>query len=102
MAHTKQDIAFTVSVVGQFMHDLCTKHHSAVDRILRYLKVAPGKGLMFSKHGHLDVYGYANADWVGSISDKRSTSHCFTFVGGNLVPWRTKKQNVYAKLSAET
>ncbi|CAL2244781.1 unnamed protein product [Prunus armeniaca] len=46
----------------------------AVTRILRYLKVTHGKGLMFSKYGHTDVEGYTDADWAGSATDRRSTS----------------------------
>ena len=34
-------------------------------------------------------------------SFRRSTSGYFTFVGGNLVTWRSKKQNVVARCSAE-
>ncbi|KAK2965861.1 hypothetical protein RJ640_027148 [Escallonia rubra] len=42
-----------------------------------------------------------NADWAGNATDRRSTSGYFTFVGGNLVTWRSKKQNVVALSSAE-
>ena len=34
--------------------------------------------------------------------DRRSTSGYCTFLGGNLVTWRSKKQNVVARLSAES
>ncbi|KAM1175476.1 hypothetical protein ACFX19_028475 [Malus domestica] len=30
----------------------------------------------------------------GDVTDRHSTSGYFTFVGGNLVTWRSKKQNV--------
>lgn len=56
---------------------------------------------MFSKNDHLRVEGYTDADWAGSVSDRKSTSGYFTFVGGNLVTWRSKKQNVVALSSAE-
>uniref|UniRef100_A0A2N9FP96 Reverse transcriptase Ty1/copia-type domain-containing protein n=1 Tax=Fagus sylvatica TaxID=28930 RepID=A0A2N9FP96_FAGSY len=101
LSHTRPDIAFAVSVVSQFMHAPCEKHMEAVYRILRYLKSAPGKGLMLYKNGHLEVEGYTDADWAGSITDRRSTSGYCTFVGGNLVTWRSKKQSVVARSSAE-
>lgn len=47
-----------------------------------------------------------HADWAGSVSDRRSTytftiaPYC-TFVGDNLVTWRSKKQSVVARSSAE-
>jgi len=33
-----------------------------VERILRYLKSTPGKGILFSNHGDLKVEGYTDAD----------------------------------------
>jgi hypothetical protein len=37
--------------VSQFMHNSRDSHMIAVLRILQYLKSAPGKGLLFAKHG---------------------------------------------------
>ncbi|BBG93591.1 transposable element gene [Prunus dulcis] len=48
-----------------------------------------------------EVVGYTDADWAGSVTDRRSTSGYFTFVGGNLVTWQSKKQNAVSKSSAE-
>jgi hypothetical protein len=101
LSHTRPDIAYAVSVVSQFMHCPSEEHMEAVTRILKYLKSSPGKGLMFSKNDHLEVEGYTDADWAGNISDRKSTSGYFTFVGGNLVTWRSKKQKVVALSSAE-
>ncbi|KAM2593818.1 hypothetical protein TB1_042916 [Malus domestica] len=88
---TRPYITYAVSVVSQFMHSLSEDHMAAVMRILSYLKGAFGKGLIFRKHGHLEVKEYTDADWAGNITDRRSTSGYFTFVGGNLVTWRSKK-----------
>jgi Reverse transcriptase (RNA-dependent DNA polymerase) len=101
LSHTRPDIAYAVSLVSQFMHNPSKEHMEAVTRILRYLKGAPGRGLFFRKHGHLDISCFTDADWAGSITDRRSTSGYFSFVGGNLVTWRSKKQVVVALSSAE-
>ncbi|GMP24209.1 hypothetical protein CsSME_00001553 [Camellia sinensis var. sinensis] len=82
------------------MHAPHETHLAVVMRILRYLKSSPGKGLYFSKHDHLRVEAYTDADCVGSLIDRRSTSGYCTFVGGNLVTWRSKKHNVVARSSA--
>ena len=71
-----------------------------VIRILRYLKSSLGKALLFSKNAHLDIEGYTDADWARNILDRKSTSGYFTFVGGNLVTWRSKKKKVVALSSA--
>lgn len=101
LSHTRPDIAYAVSVVSQYMHNPSEEHTNAVTRILRYLKASPGKGLMFRKNNHLNIDGYTDADWAGNITDRKSTSGYFTFVGGNLVAWRSKKQKVVALSSAE-
>jgi len=101
LSHTRPDIAYTVSLVSQLMHSLSEGHMEAVFRILRYLKASPEKGLMFRKYNHLNIDGYTDADWAGNIIDRKSTSGYFTFVGGNLVTWRSKKQKVMALSNAE-
>ena len=101
LSHTCPDIAYVVSVVSQFMHCPREDRMDVVIRILRYLKSSPGKGLMVSKNNHLKVEGYTNAKWAGNISDRKSTSGYFMFVGKNLVTWRCKKQKVATLSSIE-
>uniref|UniRef100_A0A2N9F6X6 Integrase catalytic domain-containing protein n=1 Tax=Fagus sylvatica TaxID=28930 RepID=A0A2N9F6X6_FAGSY len=90
-----------VSVVSQFMTNPRVPHMNAVIRILKYLKNAPGRGLFYRSSGHLRIEGYTDADWAGSPSDRKSTTGYCTFIGGNLVTWRSKKQSVVARSSAE-
>ncbi|RVW23851.1 Retrovirus-related Pol polyprotein from transposon RE1 [Vitis vinifera] len=97
----KPHIAFAVSVVSQYMHSPKESHLEAVYKILRYLKGSPGRGLFFKKSDSKKVEIYTDANWAGSADDRRSTTSYFTFVWGNLVTWRSKKQSVVAKSSAE-
>jgi hypothetical protein len=101
LCHTRPDISYAVSVVSRYMHDPRTEHMEVVYRILRYLKGTPGRGLWFKKSGHLDLEGYCDADWASSRDDRRSTTGYCVFVGGNLVSWRSKKQAVVARSTAE-
>ena len=102
LAHTRPDLAYALSIVSQFMHNPGEQHINVVRRILRYLKFAPGKGILFTKNVDCQsVDAYSDADWAGAINNKRSTLGYFTFVGGNLVTWRSKKQNVVASSSVE-
>ncbi|KAE8662927.1 putative kinase [Hibiscus syriacus] len=77
------------------------KHLEVAYRILRYLKGTPGKGLHFKKNANRSIEVYTDAYWAGAINDRRSTSGYCSYVSGNLVTWRSKKQSVVARSSAE-
>jgi hypothetical protein len=81
---TRPDLAFVVSQISQFMHAPRTPHLEAINRILRYLKGSPGKGILMKRNNTNDICGYSDTDWVGSF-DRKSTTGFYTFVGGNLV-----------------
>ena len=83
------------------MHSPRKPHLEAVRHILRYLKTCPGRGILYKNHGHVNICGFSDADWAGCSTDRRSTSGYYTFVGGNLVTWRSKKQHVVSRSSAE-
>jgi hypothetical protein len=101
LSHIRPDISFAVSVVSRYMHDHREGHMDAVYQILRYLKSAPGKGLIFRKNGHLNIEGYCDSDWASCSDDRKSTSGYCMFVGGNLVSWKSKKQTVVVRSTAE-
>ena len=101
LSHTWPDIAFAMSLISQFMHSPRKTHMEVAYRILRYLKGSLGKGLFFWKQESRRIEAYINADWASSVTDRRSTiGYCF-YVWGNLVTWRSKKQNVVAHSSVE-
>ncbi|GMI92937.1 cysteine-rich RLK (RECEPTOR-like protein kinase) 8 [Hibiscus trionum] len=101
LSHTRLNIAFGVSDISQYMHTPREKHLEAACKVLRYLKGTPGKGLHFKKTTSRYVEIYTDADWAGSVNDKRYTSGYYSYVWGNLVSWRSKKQSVLARSSAE-
>ncbi|PON56891.1 hypothetical protein TorRG33x02_295100, partial [Trema orientale] len=77
------------------------EHLEAVYRILRYLKMTPDKGLFFKKGSEKRIEVYSDADWAESVTDRKSTTRYCTYVWGNLVTWRSKKQTVVARSSAK-
>ena len=99
---TRPDIAHSVSVVSQYMSSPTIDNWAAIEHILCYLKGAPGRGILYSNHGHNRVECFTDTDWAGSKKDRRSTSGYCVFVGGNLVSWKSKKQGVVSCSSAES
>ncbi|KAL6311472.1 hypothetical protein AAG906_012053 [Vitis piasezkii] len=85
---TRPDIAYAVSVVSQFTSAPILKHWAALEQILCYLKKAPGLGILYSSQGHTRI--------------ERSTTGYCVFFGGNLVAWKSKKQSVVSRSSAES
>jgi hypothetical protein len=83
------------------MHDPKKGHMDTVYQISRYLKSAPEKELIYQKNGHLNIEGYCDSDWTSCADDKKSTSGYYMFIGDNLVSWKSKKQPVVARSTAE-
>ncbi|XP_068667708.1 uncharacterized mitochondrial protein AtMg00810-like [Aristolochia californica] len=74
-----------VSLVSLYMHKPQVPHWQALERIL----------------SHLNVESIANVNWAGSPNYKKSTSRYCILVRGNLVTWKSKKENVVARSSAK-
>ncbi|KAL6137975.1 hypothetical protein ACLB2K_063263 [Fragaria x ananassa] len=52
-------------------------------------------------NGHFKLEGYSDSDWAGNTIDRKFNTGFCTFVVGNLVTWKSKKQNLVARSSAE-
>ena len=98
---TRPDVSFPVNVVSQFLQSPCDSHWDAIIRILRYIKSTPGQGVLYENRDHTQVVGYTDANWAGSPTDRRFTSRYCVFIDGNLTSWKSKKQDVVARSSAE-
>eukprot|EP00253_Pinus_taeda_P010509 PITA_10509 len=70
-------------------------------RILRYLKGTPDLGLWYPKSSTITVTAYTDADWAGSVDDRKSTSGNAFILGDCLVSWLNKKQTSISLSTAE-
>ena len=97
---TRPDIAYSVSIMSQYMPCPTIDHLATLEQILCYLKAAPARGLLYKDYGHTNNECFLYADWEGSKEGRRSTSEYCVFVGSNLIFWNNKKQNVVSHSSA--
>ena len=83
LVHTRPDIAFVVGYVSRFMEDSREDHWAAVKRLLHYVKGTVDQGIIFSKTGgsRLQLTVFSDANMVGDIDGRRSTSGVLVFLG---------------------
>ena len=83
------------------MHAPIEDHFRALKRILRYVKGTVHHGLQLHCTSSHELLAYFDADWVGFLDTRRSTSDYLIFFGINLVSWCSKKQSTFSRSSTE-
>lgn len=94
-------ISHAVHIVSQFMAAPRSVHFNTVLRILPYLKGNLFQGLHFSSKSNLTLRAYSDSNWAGDITDCHSTTRFCIFLGDSPISWKSKKQTVVARSSAE-
>jgi len=109
-----EDVTQYTRLVGKLIYQIVTRPHityavglvhkpkkvfwKAILRILTYIKGYLGKGLLYKKNRHLWVEAFFNSSYAEDKKDRKSTSGYCTYVGGNLVTWRSKSRRLYLVL----
>jgi hypothetical protein len=68
---TRPDISYSVSQISKSMYTPRTTHVNVIDRILRYLKGTPGKGIWIKNNDSNDICGYSDADWPKDLIENQ-------------------------------
>ncbi|KAG5884934.1 hypothetical protein JTB14_009826 [Gonioctena quinquepunctata] len=103
--NTRPDICVATSILGRNVSDPYTYDWSEEERIMKYLNETIDMEIKLGKiSSDIDediLYGYADADWAGDRSDRKSNSgYLFKFMGA-MFDWRCKKQTCVALSSTE-
>eukprot|EP00253_Pinus_taeda_P007422 PITA_07422 len=98
---TRPDIMHAVGIVGRFQANPKETHLQAVKRIFKYLQGTRNYGLWYPRDTDLTLHAYTDADWAGSVDDRKSTIGGAFFMGSRLVSWFSKKQSSIALSTAE-
>eukprot|EP00253_Pinus_taeda_P018303 PITA_18303 len=89
---TRPDIAYSVSILSQFMAKPSGHHWNVAKKVLRYLKGKVNLSIMYTDESDVVLTGFSDSDWAGNPDDKRSTSGYAFHIGSGVVAWSSKKQ----------
>lgn len=98
---TRPDITFSVHILTQFMQHPTTAHMDAALKLLRYLKSNPSQGILLASSSAAVLKGYCDSDWATCPMSRRSTTGYCVLLGDSPISWKTKKQSVVARSTAE-
>ena len=100
---TRPDISSAVGVLSQFMPQPGTEHWAGIKRVFRYIKGTVDFGLKFvaSDKGNFSLEGFADADWAGDVSPRKSTPGYVFRLGGATISWKSKRQPIVTLSSTE-
>lgn len=68
---------------------------------MRYVKHTVDVGIQIRKSRSVLASAFSDADWAGSIDDRRSTGGFAIFFGPNLVSWSARKQATVSRSSTD-
>ncbi|XP_070020752.1 uncharacterized mitochondrial protein AtMg00810-like [Nicotiana sylvestris] len=98
---TRPDISFVVQTLSQFMQRPKQSHMKATLRVVRYVKGAPGMGLLMEA-GPIDhMIAYCDSDWAPCFNTRKSVTGYVVKLGNSLISWKSKKQPTVSRSSVE-
>lgn len=98
---TRPDLAYSVHILSQFMHQPRQDHWNAVMRVLRYLKGSVEQGVFLSAESDLRLRAWCDSDWGRCPLTRHSVCGWIVALGNSPVCWKTSKQEVVSRSSAE-
>jgi hypothetical protein len=102
LTNTRPDIFFSMNTLSQFLVEPRHVHLVATKHVMRYLKGTIDYGLSYDGDHDFTLSGYTDADWAGSVSDRKITSGCCFHLGSAMISWQSRKQSSIALNTAES
>ena len=99
--NTRPNICFAMNTLCQYLVQHRCVQLIAAKHVMRYLKGNIDFGLYYDGNHDHRLYGYTDADWAGSISDRKITSCGSYSLGSAMISWFSKKQSSVALSTAK-
>ena len=101
LTNTRRDICFVVNTLSQYLVQPRRVHLVAAKHVMRYLKGTIDFGIYYDGNHDYRLYGYTDADWAGSVPDRKSTSGGCYSLGSAMISWFSRKQSIVALSTTE-
>eukprot|EP00253_Pinus_taeda_P017397 PITA_17397 len=88
---TRPDLAYSVSVLSQFMSKPRESHWIAAKNVLRYLCGTVNYGILYTDVSDVTLAGFSDSDWVGNLDDRKSITGYVFNIGSGVIAWSSKK-----------
>ncbi|CAI7899618.1 unnamed protein product [Closterium sp. NIES-54] len=103
MTCTRPDLAYPLSILARYVapgrHR--PEHMDAAKRVLRYLCITSGMGLVLGGRVRVVLTGHADASWVDDLATQRSSQgYTFSLSSGS-VSWRSTRSSSVLSSSCE-
>ncbi|KAF3640012.1 hypothetical protein FXO37_23714 [Capsicum annuum] len=89
------DIAYDVSRLSRYTHNLSSEHWNALHRLLRYLRDIMDWCLYFNKFPAI-LEGFCDANWVTDNDEVSFTSGYVFTLGAGAILWKSSKKTCIA------
>ena len=93
LTNTRPDICCAVNTLNKYLVQPRSVHLIATKHFMRYLKGTIDFGLYYDGNHDYTLYGYTDADWAGSVSNRISTSSGCYSLGSAIISWFSRKQS---------
>ncbi|PKU78440.1 Retrovirus-related Pol polyprotein from transposon TNT 1-94 [Dendrobium catenatum] len=97
---THPDIAFSVNLLSQHMHNPLPTHIHLLKQLLWYINETQNFGIPITK-GNLSIRSFSDADWASDPVSRKSTSAYCSFICDNIISWKVQKQRTVVRSSTE-
>jgi hypothetical protein len=99
LVNTRPDICFAMNLLSQFQVEPRHEHWTAGKHVLRYIHGTLNYSLRYTTSSDIQLHGFTDSDWAGSVEDRKSTSGMCFSLGSAMISWGVKVSAIIRLLS---